>query len=198
MTSGLSRHAQVAGPLGVGEGAQVAALVDAPSSRLRVLHLGPAPGALVLELLEGQLLGRLDQVLLGIGVGQRGPGDDRGLLGAELAPPGRRVERRQLGEALGRAQGVDGLAHPGAGGAGQEVGRALVALPPPLPVSATRAAALALTTAAIFSMAAAWSSTVVAWVAVIRAGSKRPAKSSMPFRSSPSDPNPIDVILLPR
>ena len=121
-----------------------------------------------------------------------GVGDGARLLGRQLAPAG---GGRGLGQGLESAGGVDGgcgLNHGCARAAGQLVGRRAVALARHEPVSATRAAARALTVAAIFSIRDACSTTSAAWAADSTAASKPAAYSLSDSRSS-AIPTPIAV-----
>ncbi len=92
---------------------------------------GLGPGALLPQLGQRRAPGRLQQVVLGGGVGRSGVGDGAGLLGRQLAPAG---GGGRLGQRLQAAGGVDGgcgLDDARAGAPGQVVGRRAVTLGPP-------------------------------------------------------------------
>ena len=127
--------------------------MDAAAAGLEVDAAGGlGPGALLAQLGQRRAPGRLQQVVLGGGVGRGGVGDGRRLLGRQLAPAG---GGRGLGQGLQPAGGVEGGAAwttvvPVRRASWWAAERSPSARHEP--VSATRAAARALTVAAIFSI----------------------------------------------
>jgi hypothetical protein len=102
--------------------------VDAPPAFLEVGHVGLRARTLVAQFPVAPALGLVEEPRFGARVGDGGVRDQRHLVGREVAPPGRRVDRGQRLESYGRFERVASLADRGAGGAGEVMRRRPVAV----------------------------------------------------------------------